>query len=77
MTKQEEILEKHYPHFDVQSGWMFDGPVVDVFKAMDEYALAFSKFVAEYNSDNMNNDMYWDNDGNQYTREMLYGIFSQ
>lgn len=35
---KEKILEKHYPEFDEESGWMFDGPVKSVFDAMDEYA---------------------------------------
>lgn len=35
---KDEILEKHYPDFDKDSGWIFAGPVEDVFKAMGEYA---------------------------------------
>lgn len=35
---KEEILEKRYPDFDKESGWMFDGPVEEVFNAMDEFA---------------------------------------
>lgn len=45
MTK-EEILEKHYPHYDIKSGWIFDGAVEDVFKAMQEYADQQSRIAA-------------------------------
>jgi hypothetical protein len=50
MTK-EEILRKHYDDFDIESNWMFDGSVSDVFNAMDEYAkeqaIAFRKYLDE------------------------------
>ena len=38
MSRKEEILQKHYGEFDISNGWMFDGPVQEVFNAMDEYA---------------------------------------
>ena len=59
MTK-EEILAKHYPDFDEESGWMFDGPVSEVFKAMDEYAkqqsIEFAKFIVDGTWDNVAGD---------------------
>ena len=35
---KEEILSSYYPDFDKELNWMFDGPVDQVFKAMDEWA---------------------------------------
>jgi hypothetical protein len=41
-------------------------------------AIGFVKFMnrSQYLADSNNEDMYWDDMGNQYTQDMLYQIFS-
>lgn len=50
MVSKVDILDKHYQDFDVESGWIFDGDVQNVFNAMDEYAkeiaIGFFKWYA-------------------------------
>lgn len=50
-----------------------------ILAAMDEYAkqqaISFAEYVDHYVSDDKNNDMYWDNEGNPYNRNMLWNKF--
>lgn len=49
-------------------------------EAMKEWAkaqaIAYTRFVnRKYVVDENNDDMYWDNDGNQFSENMLYDLF--
>jgi hypothetical protein len=76
---KEGILAKHYPDFDIESGWMFDGPVSQVFEAMEIYArsraIEFAKFLIatpyEYVYGNYDGEAFFDG-----TPEEFYEIFS-
>ena len=84
MTK-EEILAKHYPDFDIESGWMFDGPVSQVFEAMEQHArnrsIEFDMWKREnYWQYNIVERFYfrWENNyEDRKTPLQLYELFSQ